>query len=155
VDGLWAQVSVGLDRNQALAVAHDVRFDRVYRCAVPFRLTGAPPGAKVTTCNLSFLGSAVLASATVRISDWHVTASLMPGTVTDPNETLGGHPAHVTEQRGDGGSKIMEIRVDLGGQVADFTAEGTYDPAVVRSLAAGFAPAGGPGTADWPASPLS
>ncbi|GIJ43199.1 hypothetical protein Val02_00850 [Virgisporangium aliadipatigenens] len=38
--GLWAQVRSGVDAADALRIAESVRLDRVFRCAVPFRLVG-------------------------------------------------------------------------------------------------------------------
>ena len=48
----------------------------------------------------------------------------------------------------------MEINVALDGRVVSMTAEGSYDPAVVRALAEGCVRAGDDDPATWPVDPL-
>ncbi|WP_144122311.1 hypothetical protein [Catellatospora sichuanensis] len=60
--GTWAQVVVYLDdrpqagRTEVLAVAGLVRFDRVFRCVVGFRLAWTPSGTRLTDCSFEAVG---------------------------------------------------------------------------------------------------
>jgi hypothetical protein len=158
-NGLWLQVTGHVDQAQALAVAGGVRLDRAYRCAVPFRLPAVPPGARAETCTMSFSGGAAPSGGiTVAIGASHVTVTADPGDgpgAGRTNETLGGRPARVLEHAGDGGRSILEIHMGLGNGIAmSLTAEGSYDGAVVRGLAANLEWVGGADPATWPADPL-
>jgi hypothetical protein len=152
--GLWVQVSGSVDLAIAQTVANDVRLDRVYQCRVPFRFTGAPAGAHLESCSVQFGGGGFMPRATIDIGAWAVTVDLLTDPVRGANEVLGGRPARVLEHPGDGGKKIMEITIDLGNSSASLVAEGPYDPAVVRAIAAGVTVAGGSDPASWPANPL-
>ncbi len=155
VAGLWAEVSGALDAAGVQTLAADVRLDRTFRCVVPFRLTNLPAGAQLSTCQLAFDSTVFTGSLTVAVGDWFVTVLSVPGALSTSTSTLGGHPAQVSEEPGDGGHKIMEVRVDYGnGYLADLTAEGPYDPAEVTAIALGFVAATGTDPAGWPADPL-
>jgi hypothetical protein len=54
VPGVWAQVEVSGDKTAIIRFAQGVVFDRVLRCAVPFRLTWVPAGARVRSCAVIF-----------------------------------------------------------------------------------------------------
>jgi len=154
VKGLWVQVSGDMSQATAVAIAAEVRLDKVRRCAVPFHLPAAPGNARISSCSIAFLDGQVLATVGVQVSAWNVSVGLMPGGVLNTNEVLGGRPARVTEHGNDGG-RVMEIRVDRGDHFVDVTAEGPYNAAVVRKLAGEAVLSGSTDPAEWPVSPLS
>lgn len=150
-DGLWAQVT-GPGEDTTTQAARAARFDQVRRCAVPFRLTWVPPGATLIGCHFAHDSGRI----SVQIGDWYLhVMGLPPG--MDPfngDSSIGGHAAWVLEQPGDGGARIMQVQVDYGSQIADFTAEGRYDRQAVLQIAGGYQPATGTDPATWPVSPL-
>ena len=152
--GLWAQVSVGGDEKAALSVATGLRIDRVYRCAVPFRLDKVPADAQVQSCRLVIDGAGSSASVTVGTGSWSLTIGDERGSV-DPDSKLGRWPAHVQEFTGDGKSRVLQVDLDLGDHVVDATAEGGYDRAAVLAAMASYrevAPYDQP--ASWTGGPL-
>ncbi|MEU8243955.1 hypothetical protein AB0C07_37345 [Actinoplanes missouriensis] len=53
-DGLWGRLEIYAgSRAEATAAADRVRFDGARRCAVPFRLTELPAGARVVECSVN------------------------------------------------------------------------------------------------------
>ncbi|GAB4046993.1 hypothetical protein [Catellatospora paridis] len=60
--GTWVQVVLHVDdqpqteRSEVLATAGLVRFDRVRRCVVGFRLAWTPPGTRMTDCSFEAVG---------------------------------------------------------------------------------------------------
>jgi hypothetical protein len=57
--GLWAQLDMyARSRDEALAAAAQVRFDRSRRCAVPFRLEALPAATRVVSCSVTLRAGA-------------------------------------------------------------------------------------------------
>lgn len=52
--GLWVQVEGGSVK-QARRIAEAVRFDRVYRCPVPAKITTLPTGLRMSSCELTIM----------------------------------------------------------------------------------------------------
>ncbi|GAA3455411.1 hypothetical protein [Dactylosporangium matsuzakiense] len=158
-NGLWAQVHGPLDRAALIAFAGGVRFDRTYRCTAPIRLPGArAAGGVADSCSVVFLDNRVLSAAvTVRMGQAFVGFTFDRGPL-DPallvDALAGGVPARITEGPGDGGKKTLQIDRAFGGGNLSVVAEGAYDGAEVRHLAAVADYAAGDPTA-WPDDPLA
>lgn len=154
VPGVWAQLTAPGSETDVLRLAGALRFDRVLRCAVPFRLTGLPSGTALEACGMDFTATGVTGHATVHSGQWSVTVDVEPGgKVPAPTTTIGGRPASVREYPGDGGATIMQVDIDYGDHVVDLLAEGRYDRSTVLAIAAGYRDLTGTAPEQWP-SPL-
>jgi len=152
VPGVWAQVVAQGSATDVIRLAGALRFDRVLRCAVPFRFTALPPGTTVEGCDMAFTAGGATGRATVHSGRWAVTVDVFPGVpFGPPTTTIGGHPARVKEYPGDGGATILQIDIDYGDHVVDLLAEGRYDRAAVLAMAAGYHDLLGTPPATWPA----
>jgi hypothetical protein len=157
--GIWAQVSAG-STDIAIIVAERLRLDRVYRCAVPFRLTG--PGLPRTgKCATDFVLQDDGVTATPAGSVWLVT----PGSSLEyqvsvgrspsdlvVNDTIEGKGVQVVEPAA-GALAYSEIRYPYDGRTAYFWQFGTGPPAAFRAVVAAFTPVEGRDPNAWPGTP--
>jgi hypothetical protein len=128
-----------------------VRFDRVYRCAVNFRIAWVPAGARVTSCVFNG-GDRPTARVQLRSGGSSFSVSAGPASATaakpvNPNTTYAGTPMEYTD--------AGRVRRVAGNQVV------TVDQGDVPlakddalRLAAGVQPVTTPDPASWPADPL-
>jgi hypothetical protein len=154
VPGLWAEIAGYVDAATARAAANAVRFDRTYRCTVPFRLTWLPPGARLFDCSEA-LNSGIYydSSSTLQVGTGTVGIGTYWGTAS-PNTTLDGHPALVEEDTRSA-SPMSVIQMPLGnGQVEQLQNSGV-DIAAVRQLAVSFEQVPGEDPAGWPDPPAA
>jgi hypothetical protein len=152
-DGLWLQVVGAADEAEAVRIAASVRTDGAYRCVVPFRLTGLPPGMTAESCAMTFTADGVRQTA-LSVSDgaFHL---LFDTSRRDPTERVGVRPARETQHPGDGGEMIMEVWADqAGGDAMSMTASGRYEVGRVRAIRSGMVWTDGTDPAAWPAAPL-
>jgi hypothetical protein len=158
--GAWVQVQASGPPDIAVLVAEKVRLDRVYRCAVPFRLAGpaVPPTVK---CGTDFVleddGVTATAAGTVWLrqsaggTEYQVAVGRSnPATVVD--DTIEGRAVQVVEPPADG-SAPPEIRYPYDGRTAYFWQFGAGPPAVLRALVAAFVPVPGRDPNAWPGTP--
>lgn len=155
VSGAWAQVTAPGDLHDAIGLAATVRLDRVYRCAVPFRLAGVAP-ERVNKCETAFSVDPDSGRWVASGGVWFTTRQGGPeyqvgvGSGADPgaaNQTIEGRAVQVLGDR--------EIRYPYDGRTAYFWAfDGPADGEVFRSLVAGFTPAAGEDPTAWPRSPF-
>jgi hypothetical protein len=158
--GIWAQVMASRSPEFAIAVAEQVRLDRVYRCAVPFRLIGpaVPPTVK---CSTDFVleddGVSVTPAGTV----WLRTAADSPEyqvavgrsrSDLAVNDTIEGRAVQVVEPPAYS-SAPPEIRYPYDGHTAYFWQFGTGPKEAFRSLVAAFTPVPGRDPDTWPGTP--
>jgi hypothetical protein len=161
VPGIWAQVDAPGDVGVAIAVAEKVRLDRVYRCAVPFRLDRVV-SARMTKCTTYFTGEDAGRWSTSG-GVWFTIGAGGPEYQVavgkgDPsiavNDTIQGRAVKVVQPTG-GNPALLEIDYPYDGRTAYFWVYyGPMDQGVFRSLVAAFAPVpdGDPHT--WPSSPF-
>jgi hypothetical protein len=154
--GVWAEVQASGDEAQLVKLASGVRFDRVLRCVVPFRLSWVPAGSTVDSCSVLFSSDRVTGSATIRVPNGgYVTVSAEPdGKTRAGNTVIGGRPALVREYPGDAKALIFQIDIDWADHVVDLLAEGRYDKSVVLQVAQGYREITGADPAAWLANPL-
>ncbi|MFI5914734.1 hypothetical protein [Dactylosporangium sp. NPDC051541] len=158
-NGLWAQATGPFDQPGLLAFADGVRFDRAYRCSAPIRLPAArAAGGIVDSCSMTFQENYVLsAGITVRLGQSYAGFSFERQALDEDrfkDALVGGVPARIVEGAGDGGTKTLQIDRQFGPGGLSVIAEGGYDGAEVRHLAAvaDFVTIE-PG--NWPADPLA
>lgn len=161
VPGIWAQANTGIAVQPALDFAGKLRLDRVYRCAVPFRLPGVAP-VQLRKCSTVFNADeatgdwaawgCVWFAAGAGGAEYQVAVSATEQSVT-PNEVVAGHPVQVTQPTG---NRPLEILYSYGGRTAYFWAYpfGPIDQAFFRSLVGAFTPAGGDPSL-WPRNPFN
>jgi hypothetical protein len=161
VAGTWAQVFDSFaddpgtngetDKAQLLDAVAAVRFDRVYRCAVNFRLTWMPPNATVTSC---VFNGGERPSATVHLSSgaasFLVSVTSGPGLNVKPvrpNSDYSGTPMEYSD--------AGRVRLLAGDRMV--TVE-QLDVQLARSdalhLAAAVEPITTTDPAGWPSDPL-
>jgi hypothetical protein len=161
VPGIWAQVQVPGDVAAAVAVARRVRLDRVYRCAVPFQLTGVV-SARLTKCTTYYStdGNAYGWSSggvwfTIGTGGPEYQVGVGP---SDPsiavNDTIQGRAVRVAPPA-NGNPALLEIDYPYDGRTAYFWVfYGPVDQAVFRSLIPAFAPAANENPQTWPSNPF-
>jgi hypothetical protein len=159
--GVWAQVQANGMPDFAIRVAEKVRFDRVYRCAVPYRMTGlASPVLR--KCSTDFAldndGETVIAGGTTWVTlteggpEYQVSVGRSAAD-TVVNDTIGGRAVQVIPPPADG-SRPPEIRYPYDGRTAYFWQFAPFAPADLRSVAAAFVPVAGRDPAGWPTTPF-
>jgi len=158
--GIWAQVRASGSADIAITVAGRVRFDRAYRCAVPFRVTGSGL-PRMVKCATDFVIEDDGVTATAAGSVWLRSTEATEYQVsvgrsrpdTAVNDTIDGKAVQVVQPPADGSSP-PEIRYPYDGRTAYFWQFGTGPPAVLRGLAAAFVPVPGRDPAAWPSTPF-
>jgi hypothetical protein len=162
VPGVWAQVQSSEGFRSAADVAAALRLNHVYRCAVPFRLTGLT-GVRLIKCESTYADDPATGGWTPTGGVWLKSGTglaeyyLAMGRSDRPfvaNATIGGRQVQVVEP--DNGS---EARFEAFfpsswrfGYVFVF-----YDPVdqgVVAALVAGFTPVEGQEMTAWPNAPF-
>ena len=158
VPGVWAQVYAGENLDLAIDTAQTVRFDRVYRCAVPFRLTGLV-SARMTKCShdVDADGPRHAANVWLQLGDAEAEYQIAVGRAdpVTPNDTIGDRPVEISKPTG---AAILEgqIRYAYDWGTAYFWAfYGPIDEAVFRSLVTAFTPVPDSDPAAWPRTPLT
>ena len=140
-NGLWAEVTGARDEAAALSVAKAVRIDRVYRCAVPFRLGTVPSGTEVKACELFLYsnGAFQAVGATVGTSSWSLEVSVFAGGAPPPTTTLAGRPAYVQEITDSAGHPpILSVGLDLGDHTVMAQTGNAYDTQAILAAMAGY-----------------
>jgi hypothetical protein len=159
--GIWAQVQASGPPDIAIGVAEKLRLDRVYRCAVPFRLTGLGP-PRTLKCSTDFTLDDDGMTATAAGSAWVTTTDGGPeyqisvGRSRDRvvvNDMIAGKPVQVSPASADG-STPPEIRYAFDGSVAYFWQHGAGPPEAFRAVVAAFTPVPGRDPASWPTQPM-
>jgi hypothetical protein len=157
--GIWAQVQAdGLDF--AISVAEMVRLDRVYRCAVPFRLVGLGP-PRTMKCSTDFgleddgvtvtaAGSAWF-TATEGGPEYQIAVARARAGVT-PNDTIAGKAVLVSMPIDS--VTPPEILYPFDGRMAYFWQHGAGPVEAFRAAVAAFTPVPGRDPAAWPNSPF-
>jgi hypothetical protein len=155
--GIWAQVEATDSIQQAIDVAEQVRLDRVFRCAVPFRLTGLAE-ARLRKCDTDFRADGLRPWAQAWLTlgpgdtEYQVAVSSVDDGSVVPNDTVAGRPVEFTAAS-DG--TPLTFRFAYDGRIAYFWAFSKEpDVAPLRSLVAAFVPVAGDDPAVWPSSPL-
>jgi hypothetical protein len=158
--GIWAQVQASGSPDIAISVAEKLRLDRVYRCAVPFRLAGptVPPTVK---CSTDFVleddGVTATAAGTVWLrqrdgdTEYQVAVGRSPSDLA-VNDAIEGRSVQVIDPPADA-SAPPEIRYPFDGRTAYFWQFGPGPPAVLRSLVSAFTPVPGRDPNAWPGAP--
>lgn len=155
--GLWAQVWVDGSLDSAVALAGNVRFDHVFRCAVPFRLTGLAP-TRLTKCSTDIerdtADGSVRTGGTVWFGEpggpeFQVSVGRSRSD-TAVNDTVAGRAVQVVPD-----GKPPEIRYPYDGVTAYFWVFGTPLSDALRPVVAAFRPVSDPDPARWPASPFA
>jgi hypothetical protein len=157
VPGVWAQLfasfsptGTNLDTDLATLVrgTQEVRFDRVYRCAVNFTLSWVPAGATVTGCQFSG-GQRPMARSflTVGGRKFSIFVTSVSGEKpVNTNAEYAGIPLEYGE------SRVRRVAGDREISVDQETEPLTREDAL--RLAASVEPIAGTDPADWPAGPL-
>lgn len=155
--GVWVEISVAFDpgtgndvahaRSGLLQVAQWLRFDRVHRCVVNFRLTWVPDGAVVDSCAFDLRApDGVRSSAMgIRVSDARFEVFTLDAAQAEPvtaNIEVGGRPMEGSRGRirygyGDGVVQLEPGRISLG-------------PPDAQRVIGGFEPVAGRDPATWP-----
>jgi hypothetical protein len=157
VPGIWAQAEIESDDvHLAIDLAERLRLDRVYRCAVPFRLPGLT-SPRLTKCATSFW----------RDSAWNATGSAWfvldaggpeyqvsvgRAELVTPNDSAGGRAIQFVQLPG--GPASMQIRYGYEGRTAYFWVFGGTDKQPLVALAATFTPVAGTDPDGWPSTPF-
>jgi hypothetical protein len=159
--GIWAQVQANGPVEIAIAVAGRLRLDRVYRCAVPFRLTGLA-SARTNKCSTDFVLEDDGVTTTAAGSAWVTTSDGGPEYLVSVgrnpqdiavNDTIEGKAVQVVEPA-TGGSQFPEIRYPYDRRTAYFWQFGADPPAAFRAVVAAFTPVPGRDPNAWPRDPL-
>jgi hypothetical protein len=159
--GIWVQVLAGGEPANAIAVAEKVRLDRVYRCAVPFRLPGyapPPPSKCATDFTLDDAGLSATAAGTVWMTpvpggpEYQVSVGRAKAD-TVVNDTIAGKPVQVVPAPADA-SAPPEIRYPYDGRMAYFWQFGNGPAEALRAVAAAFTPVPGSDPDSWPNTPF-
>jgi hypothetical protein len=162
VPGIWAQVeAMGDDSaDPALAVAGQLRLDRVYRCAVPFRLalTGSFRLNKCTTYFARDPGSDGWTEAggvwfSEGDSEFQVAVGRADPSVV-PNDQVDGRPVRSSQVIGNAPA-YLELAYPTGDRIVWFWNYTPFNEARLRSLVPAFTPVTDPDHQVWPANPLS
>jgi len=157
--GIWAQVWGNGEPEIAIAVAERLRFDKVYRCAVPFRLAGYAEPA-LNKCSTDMVLDEDGLSATTAGTVWLTPVTGGPEyqvsvgrsrTDTVLNDTISGREVQVKPASA-GGSAPPEIRYPFDGRTAYFWQFGAGPAEAFRALVAAFTPVPGNDPNDWPAT---
>jgi len=157
--GIWAQVWATGEPDSAIAVAGKLRFDRVYRCAVPFRLAGYAEPA-LNKCSTDFVLDEDGLSATAAGTVWLTPVTGGPEyqvsvgrgrTDTVLNDTIAGRAVQV-KPGATAPAPPPEIRYPFDGRTAYFWRFGDGPEEAFRALVAAFTPVPGPDPNDWPAT---
>jgi hypothetical protein len=159
VPGLWAQASSTADLDAAIDLAGRVRLDHVYRCAVPFRLSG-PASARLVKCQTTTFVDGRSPAATVwfRVGtaapEYEVSSYAdQPATVT--NDTLAGRAVQINHPQPTGGEPLgLEIIYPYGERTGFFWGFYGPDEAALRSAVTGFSPVTSEDPRSWPSSPF-
>jgi hypothetical protein len=161
--GIWAQVDAPGDVDMAIAVAEKVRLDRVFRCAVPFRLDQVT-SARMTKCSTYYVTDGHTGSSSASGGVWFTIGADGPEYQVavakgDPsiavNDTIEGRAVRVVQPTG-GNSALLEIDYPYDDQTAYFWVfYGPLDQGVFRSLVAKFAPLPDDDPQAWPSNPFS
>jgi hypothetical protein len=163
VDGLWAEVTgTGYGtRDGIFDVASKVRLTAAYRCATPFRLTKAPPGARLLSCSVGLTGADTPAAdgkptrfgvAMLVIGKGAGRLTIEASNSTEPREpmntTAGGHPARTFSD--ESGHHAIDVP-NLDGTTFRLTATSGYSAQALLTTAGGIAVSGdGRNPATWP-----
>lgn len=136
-DGLWAQVTGAHDEAAALSVANAVRIDRVYRCAVPFRLGTVPSGTEYQECDLTLYanGAFQAVGAIVGTSSWWLELGVIESGGPPPTTTLAGRPAYVQEV---GDPPVLMVGLDLGDHTVMASTGHVYDTQAILAAMGGY-----------------
>jgi hypothetical protein len=161
VPGIWAQVDAIGDVDMAIGFAENLWLDRVYRCAVPFRLDRVT-SVRMIKCETYYTADEDTDRWTAAGGVWFTIGDGGPeyqvavGKSEQPivvNDTIEGRAVEVVEPTG---NKTLEIRYPYDGRTAYFWAfYGPVDPGVVRSLVAGFSPITDEDQHAWPRTPFA
>jgi len=162
VAGIWAQAEIESDDVRlAIDLAQRVRLDRVYRCAVPFRLPGLT-SPRLTKCSTNFVLDGHLG-----IADWSATGSAWftldaggpeyqvsvgRAELVTPNDSAGGRAIQFVQLPG--GPASMQIRYGYEGRTAYFWVFGGTDKQSLVALASAFTPVAGTDPDGWPSTPF-
>jgi hypothetical protein len=154
--GVWVEVFARYDLDLAIDFAQTLRFDRVYRCAVPFRLVGLA-SARMLKCSVDmYPGHINAATVWFQIGDAEAEYQVAVGR-PDPisaNDTIGGRAVEVSKPT-DVAELEGQIRYAYEGGTAYFWAYyGPIDEAVFRSLVTAFTPVPDGDPSAWPSNPL-
>jgi hypothetical protein len=161
---LWAQVIAPGPVEDAVRIAERVRLDRVYRCAVPFRLTGITP-ARLVKCETFFsvddtTGLTSGGGVWFTMGDdaeYQVAVGKADQSIA-VNDTIGDRAVESTEGNGGHQGSLLswQIRYPYGdGRAAYFWAYGPPDVPLLRSTVAGFVRVDGDDVNAWPRNPFS
>jgi hypothetical protein len=160
IPGIWAQVSANGPADIAIGVAGKVRFDRVYRCAVPFRLVGLGP-PRAVKCTTDFVleddGATVTAAGGVWFTavqggpEYQIAVGRARPGVT-PNDTVAGKPVLVSMPIDS--VTPPEILYPFDGRMAYFWQHGAGPVEAFRAVVAAFVPVPGRDPLAWPSSPF-
>lgn len=155
--GVWAQLfstfdptggSLDTDRDTLVKATRELRFDRVYRCAVNFTVTWVPAGATVTGCAFSG-GTRPMARSYLTLADKKFSIFVTKVSTEKPvraNTEYAGIALEYQESR---------VRRAVGDREVSIDQE--TDPLVrddALRLAASVEPIASQNPADWPATPL-
>ncbi len=159
VPGIWAQAISTENLQAAVDVAAKLRLDHVYRCAVPFKLTGLTP-ARLVQCQTTTYATGDAEAATV----WFKTGTSEPEyevssyadqPPTATNGTIAGRAVQVNHPNPTDARQLgLEIIYPYGPRTAYFWGFYGPDEAVLRSAVAGFTPVTAEDPNSWPSSPF-
>jgi hypothetical protein len=158
--GIWAQVQANGPPDIAIGVAEKVRFDRVYRCAVPFRLVGLGP-PRTMKCSTDFVLEDDGVTATAAGGAWFTATEGGPEYQIavgrsragfSANETIAGKAVRVSMPIDT--VTPPEILYPFDGRMAYFWQHGAGSPEAFRAVVAAFTPVPGRDPAGWPNSPF-
>jgi hypothetical protein len=167
VRGIWAQAIAPGPVESVVELAEQLRLDRVYRCAVPFRFTGVPP-MRLVKCQTVFVvddetaglvaGGDVWLTVDGTETEYQVAIGKADSAIA-VNDTIDGRAVEITEgSAGHPGSLVtMQIRYPYADRRAAYfwAALGPPDMTLMRSMVAGITPMPADNLASWPSNPLS
>jgi hypothetical protein len=165
IPDVWAQVETTSDDvHLAIDIAERLRLDRVYRCTVPFRLTGIATARVVKCENDYWIGEDGFWSASGQAwfqfgDGWpEYQVAVGRGVPVVVNDTVDGRAVEVIRPTNgspiDGSPASVQIRYSYDRWTAYFWAFGPADEGVVRSLVAAFVPVTDRDQNYWPSSPF-
>jgi hypothetical protein len=163
VPGIWAQANTGIAVQPAIDVAEKLRLDRVYRCAVPFRLVNLA-STRLVKCQTYFNADGSSGGAGPGGCVWFTIGGpggpeyqVAVGNEEQPitaNDHPSGRAVQVNQPTGD---RPLEILYPYNGHTAYFWAVpyGSIDWQLFRSLVGAYTPVAGDDPNAWPRSPFS
>lgn len=132
------------DRAAILQVAQWIRFDRVHRCVVNFRLAWTPPGATVDSCSFALTAPDGVSVSSMGLRGGGTVFNVLTSTgefaaPLNPNTVVAGRQVEVTE-----GS----TRYDYGGGIVEVEPT-SISPSDALQVIGGFEPVPGRDPTTW------